>query len=68
VSVGGTGGTTNTTVSTLSRSTLDNALIALGEVGKAWSQTAQKEMNRPTTVEVYAGTGLGILFTQDVSL
>ena len=68
VSVGGTGGMTNTTVSTLSRSTLDNALIALGEVGKAWSQTAQKEMNRPTTVEVYAGTGLGILFTQDVSL
>jgi intracellular multiplication protein IcmE len=68
VSVGGTGGNTNTTVSTLSRSTLDNTLIALGEVGKAWSKTAQKDMNRPTTVEVYAGTGLGILFTQDVLL
>lgn len=68
VSVGGTGGVTNTTVSTIGRSTLDNALIALGEVGKAWSKTAQKEMNRPTTVEVYAGTGLGILFTQDVTI
>jgi intracellular multiplication protein IcmE len=68
VSVGGTGGVTNTTVSTIGRSTLDNALIALGEVGKSWSKTAQKDMNRPTTVEVYAGTGLGILFTQDVAL
>ncbi len=68
VSVGGTGGVTNTTVSTIGRSTLDNALIALGEVGKSWSKTAQKEMNRPTTVEVYAGTGLGILFTQDVAI
>lgn len=68
VSVGGTGGVTNTTVSTMGRSTINNALIALGEVGKAWSKTAQKDMNRPTTVEVYAGTGLGILFTQDVAL
>jgi intracellular multiplication protein IcmE len=68
VSVGGTGGNTNTTVSTLGRSTLDNALIGLGQVGKAWSTTAQKQMNRPTTVEVFAGTGLGILFTQDTTL
>lgn len=67
VSVGGTGGVTNTTVSTIGRSTIDNALIALGEVGKAWSKTAQKEMNRPTTVQVYAGVGLGVLFTQDVA-
>ena len=68
VSIGGTGGTTDTTVSTLGRSTLDNAMIGLGEVGKAWSKTAQKQMNRPTTIEVYAGTGLGILFTQDVTI
>ncbi|OYV56329.1 MAG: type IV secretion protein IcmE, partial [Legionella sp. 21-45-4] len=68
VQVGGTGGVTNTTVSTLSRSALDNALIGLGQVGKDWSQTAQKNMNRPTTVQVYSGTGVGVLFTQDASL
>ena len=68
VSVGGTGGVTNTTVSTLSRSTLDNALIGLGQVGKDWSKTAQKEMNRPTTVQVYSGTAVGVLFTQDATI
>ena len=69
ISVGGTGGTTTTTVQNgVDRSALDNALIGLGEVGKAWAQDAQKNMNRPTTVELFSGTGLGILFTQDVTL
>ena len=67
VSIGGTGGTTDTTVQNgIDRSTLDNAVIALGTVGKAWGQEAKKQFNRPTTVEVFSGTGVGILFTQDV--
>ncbi|PYD07293.1 hypothetical protein DND47_31120, partial [Pseudomonas syringae pv. syringae] len=49
------------------RSTLENAVIGLATVGKAWSQQAQQLFNTPTTVEVYSGTGLGILFTQDVT-
>lgn len=69
VSIGGTGGTTTTTVQNgIDRSALDNALIGLGAVGQAWAQTAQQNMNRPTTVEVFSGTGMGILFTQDVTL
>ncbi|MFZ4077775.1 MAG: TrbI/VirB10 family protein, partial [Legionellaceae bacterium] len=69
VTVGGTGGTTETTVQNgIDRSALENALIGLGEVGRAWAQTAQQNMNRPTTVELFSGTGLGILFTQDVTL
>lgn len=69
ITIGGTGGTTDTTVQNgINRSLLENTLIGLGEVGKAWSETAQQLMNRPTTVELYSGTGMGILFTQDVQL
>ena len=69
ITIGGTGGTTDTTVQNgINRSLLENALIGLGEVGKAWSETAEKLMNRPTTVELFSGTGMGILFTQDVQI
>ncbi len=69
ITIGGTGGTTDTTVQNgINRSLLENALIGLGEVGKAWSETAQELMNRPTTVELFSGTGMGILFTQDVQI
>lgn len=69
ITIGGTGGTTDTTVQNgINRSLLENALIGLGEVGKAWSETAQELMNRPTTVELFSGTGMGILFTQDVEI
>jgi intracellular multiplication protein IcmE len=69
ITVGGTGGVTDTTVQNgINRSLLENTLIGLGEVGKAWSETAQQLMSRPTTVELYSGTGMGILFTQDVQL
>jgi intracellular multiplication protein IcmE len=67
VTIGGTGGGNNVTVSNgVGRSTLENAVIGLATVGKAWGQQAQQLFNTPTTVEVYAGTPLGILFTQDV--
>lgn len=68
VTIGGTGGGNNVTVSNgVGRSTLENAVIGLATVGKSWGQSAQQIFNTPTTVEVYSGTGLGILFTQDVS-
>lgn len=68
VTIGGTGGGNNITVQNgLNRSTLQNAVIALATLGKSWGQVARQEFNIPTTVEVFSGTGLGILFTQDVT-
>lgn len=68
VTIGGTGGGNNITVQNgIGRSTLENAVIGLATVGKNWGQQAQQLFNTPTTVEVYSGTGLGILFTQDVT-
>ncbi len=68
ITIGGTGGTTNTTVSNgAGRSLLQNAVIGLATLGKSWGQAAQKSFNRPTTVQVCSGTGLGILFTQDLT-
>ena len=69
ISIAGTGGTTDTTVqSGIGRSTLDNAVIGLATLGRAWGQVAAQNMNRPTTVQLYAGTGVGILFTQTLKL
>ncbi|TAL58981.1 MAG: type IV secretion protein IcmE, partial [Legionella sp.] len=69
VTIGGTGGGNNITVQNgVGRSTLENAVIGLATVGKSWGQQVQQLFNKPTTVEVYSGTGMGILFTQDVSL
>ncbi len=68
VTIGGTGGGNNITVQNgIGRSTLQNAVIGLATVGKAWGQQAQQIFSTPITVEVYSGTGLGILFTQDVT-
>ena len=68
MTIGGTGGVTNTSIENgVGRSTLENAVIGLATVGKAWGQVAQQQFSRPTTVEVYSGTGLGILFTQDLT-
>lgn len=65
---GGAGGVQSTTVeSGIGRSILENAVIGLATLGKSWSQVAQQNFNRPTTVEVCSGTGLGVLFTQDVT-
>lgn len=67
ITIGGTGGGNNITVSNgIGRSALENAVIGLAQVGQNWSQQAQILFNTPTTVEVYSGTGIGILFTQDV--
>jgi intracellular multiplication protein IcmE len=67
IQIGGTGGAQTTTVSNgVGRSVLENAVIGLATLGKQWGQIAQQQFNRPTTVSVCAGTGVGILFTQDV--
>lgn len=69
ITLGGTGGLTETTVQN-NRSgnvTLENAVIALATVGKNWGQQAQQLFNRPTTVEVFSGTPIGVLFMQDLA-
>lgn len=67
ITIGGTGGVQDTTVQNgIGRSALENAVIGLATVGKAWGQIAQQNMSRPTTVQVYSGTAVGVLFTQDL--
>lgn len=67
VTIGGTGTGNNVTIANgVGRSTLENAVIALADVGKTWGQQAQVLFNTPPTVEVYSGTPVGVLFTQDV--
>ncbi len=67
ITIGGTGGVQDTTVQNgIGRSALENAVIGLATVGKAWGQVAQQNMSRPTTVQVYSGTAVGVLFTQDL--
>lgn len=67
VTVGGTGGGDNITVQNgIGRSVLQNAVIALGTVGQNWAQATQQLFNTPTTVQVYSGTSVGVLFTQDL--
>lgn len=68
ITVGGSGTQNIQVQNGINRSALENAVIGLATVGKTWGQQVQTLFNRPTTVEVYSGTGVGILFTQDVSL
>lgn len=68
VTIGGVGGATNTTIANgVGRTTLENAVIGLATLGKAWGQVAQQQFNTPTTVQLCSGTGMGILFTQDLA-
>lgn len=68
ITIGGTGGVQTTTVQNgIGRSVLENAVIGLATLGKHWGQVAQQQFNRPTTVEVCSGTGIGVLFTQDIT-
>ena len=69
ITIGGTGGVQDTTVQNgIGRSALENAVIGLATMGKAWGQVAQQNMSRPTTVQVFSGTPVGILFTQDLKV
>lgn len=44
----------------------ENAIIALAKVGQQWGNVLAPVFNTPPTVQVYAGTSIGILFTQDL--
>lgn len=69
ITVGGVGDAQQTTVQNgIGRSAMENAVIGLATVGKAWGQVAQQNMNQKPTVEVFSGTGVGVLFTRDVSI
>ena len=68
VTIGGTAGGDNVTVQNgIGRSALQNAVIGMATLGKSWGQAAQQQFSTPTTVEVFAGTPMGILFTQDLT-
>lgn len=68
VTVGGTGSGNNLTIQNgIGRSSLENAVIGLAQVGQSWGQATQQLFATPTTVEVYAGTGIGVLFLQDLT-
>ena len=45
----------------------ENVAIGFGEVGRRVGNQMESVFNRPPTVEVYSGTGIGILFTSDVT-
>lgn len=68
ITIGGTGGVSNTSISNgVGRSVLENAVIGLATLGKSWGQVAQQQFNMPTTVLLCSGTGIGVLFTQDLT-
>jgi len=72
ITIGGTGGTggpnTTTVQNGIGRSLTSNAVIGLATLGQAWAQQAQQNMNVPTTVQVFSGTPIGVLFLQDVAI
>lgn len=70
ITIGGTtAGPGTTTISNgINRSALENAVIGLATVGQNWAQVAQKNVNRPITVQVFSGTSIGVLFTQDLTV
>lgn len=41
--------------------------VGIGQIGTNLNEIAMENMNRPTTVKIYAGVGLGILFASEVS-
>lgn len=59
-------GSTTTTKPKLSGS--EEFYTALGEVGKRWGQQMRPLFNRPYTVTIDAGTGVGLLFTSDANV
>ena len=53
---------------TAQRSNRQLTEIALGRVGQVWGRIAQRNAERPNTVYVYSGTGVGILFSSGYSI
>ncbi len=57
----------STTSSTPNLSPAGKIYVALGNVGNKFGSALQQLYNMPPTVQVYQGTGLGILFMSDVA-
>lgn len=57
----------NTVTTSPNLSTRQQLLSALGTVGQNWGNMIRPIFNTPPTVQVYGGTGLGILFLADVA-
>ena len=51
----------------IGRTLTENAVIGLATVGERWGDQIDPIFNRPPTVQVYSGTAIGLLFTQDVA-
>jgi intracellular multiplication protein IcmE len=51
-----------------SRSAGENAIIALAKVGQRAGTAMAPLFNKPPTIKIYSGVGVGVLFTQDVSV
>ncbi|NKB46541.1 MAG: type IVB secretion system protein DotG/IcmE [Legionellales bacterium] len=51
----------------IGRTLSENAIIGLSTVGERWGDQLDPIFNRRPTVQVFSGTALGILFTQDVA-
>lgn len=58
----------STTIDNTGLDTAEKVMSAFGKVGQQWGQAIAPEFNRPPTIKVYSGVGLGILFTQDVTI
>ncbi|GAB4222679.1 MAG: type IVB secretion system protein DotG/IcmE [Gammaproteobacteria bacterium] len=50
------------------KSTQEQIVVGLGTVGQRWGQQVERIFNKPPTVQVYSGTGMGLLFLGDVSI
>jgi intracellular multiplication protein IcmE len=57
----------NTVTTSPTLSNQQQLLSALGTVGQNWGAVVRPIFNTPPTVQVYSGTGLGILFLADVA-
>lgn len=57
-----------TTATNATLTSKQKAEVALGQVGQTASQIFSKDVNRPPTIQVYSGVGLGILFLGDVDV
>src|SRR5690606_14159455 len=49
-------------------SPVQQGLVGLGTVGQRFSNVLGQNFNRPPTIQLSAGTGLGILFMSDLAL
>lgn len=59
--------TGNSLLANPSLSTIDKMFVALGQVGQQLSAQFSKGINRPPTIYVKSGIGMGILFLTDVN-